>query len=179
MRLSILKKMPPLDTTGVTTWCLSGLQWLTPRCFWLLLKISVTLMKLNGQVFMSDYSSHFTQDLFSVFQVIIIHFYLSRATFHPDWNHHHDNSRCPCARRSHFRRHHMRRACQILQDGGPPASARGTVSALWRGEKPICSLSFPLLVSSLHFYCDANILFVKVRIFSLESMCRFSSGTTW
>lgn len=67
-------------------------------------------------------------------------FLFSRSSFHFDWNHHHGNSGCPDGCCSHFRCHHMRRACQVIQDGGPPASARRSVPALRRWEKPICSL---------------------------------------
>ena len=139
IRLCILMKMPPSVTTGATTWCLSGLRWPTLRCSWPPLKIWVTLMKLSGQVCILNFRIASKEK--QIKEVIITLFSLSRSAFHPDWNHHHGNSSCPCDRRSHFRCHHVRRACQVLQDGGPPAPARGPVPALRQRQKPVCCLS--------------------------------------
>lgn len=133
--LCILKKMPPLGTTGPTTWCLSGLQLRTLRCLPPRQKILVTLMKLNGQVNISN-------PLTGMWMTGVLNIYVSPCspTFHPHWNHHHGHRCGPCVGRSHFCRHHLRPTFQVVQNGRPPASARGSVPAIRRRQKPICGL---------------------------------------
>lgn len=130
----ILKKMPLLGTTGATTWCLSGPQWLTLRCLWQPLKISATPTKPNGQVFTLKCLLHSCIALNkSRAWITPPPPFFSRSNFHPDWNHNHGNSRRPCGGCSYFRRHHLCCACQVLPEWGPPASARGSVPAVqWR-----------------------------------------------
>lgn len=91
--------------------------------------------------------------MLSTLKVIIICFCSSRHTFLPDWNNNHSHSCRPRVGGTHLRSNHVCCACPISQDGGPPASARGSVPALRRRQRPICSLrSQPQHVSFLLFF---------------------------